>query len=90
MAAENAQLKAYLREHLYRHDRIERMKDKARRVLLALYDRYQDNPKLLAADVRARAEEEGLHRAIADHIAGMTDRYAIDEYVRLFDPSARP
>ncbi len=88
-AAANRVLKAYLEEHLYRHHRIERMKDKARRVLEALFERYRANPRLLPDDTRRRADHEGLERTIADYIAGMTDRYATEEYLRLFDPNAR-
>jgi len=83
VAAENRALKAYLRTHLYEHHRIERMKDKARRVLQALCERYFENPKLLPEVARRRSEAEGLHRAIADYIAGMTDRFAEQEFERL-------
>jgi len=86
---QNRALKTYLRSHLYQHHRIERMKDKARRVLRALCERYVENPRLLPDDARRRAEFEGVHRAIADYIAGMTDRYASEEYQRLFDPTLR-
>lgn len=87
--AQNRELKTYLRTYLYRHHRIERMKDKARRVLHALCERYLENPRLLPDDARLRTEVEGVHRAIADYIAGMTDRYASEEYQRLFDPTLR-
>ena len=63
--------------------------DKARRILTALCERYLDNPRLLPADDYRRVEPEGLHRAVADYVAGMTDRYATEEYLRLFDPSVR-
>ena len=89
MAERNAILKTYLRNHLYRHQRIERMMDKARRILTALCERYLDNPRLLPIDSLKRVESEGLHRAVADYVAGMTDRYATEEYLRLFDPSVR-
>jgi len=89
VAAQNRTLKGYLRAHLYHHHRIERMKDKAKRILCALSDRYLDNPLLLPDDARRRAPAEGIHRAIADYIAGMTDRYANEEYLRLFDPTVR-
>jgi dGTPase len=89
VAAENRALKAYLQEHLYRHHRIERMKDKARRVLEALFDRYHANPRLLPDDTRRRILVDGVERTIADYIAGMTDRYATEEYRRLFDPTVR-
>jgi dGTPase len=65
------------------------MKDKAARVLRSLFDRYRANPRLLPAESRERAAAEPLERTIADYIAGMTDRYAIDEHRRLFDPSVR-
>ncbi|HEX4825221.1 MAG TPA: deoxyguanosinetriphosphate triphosphohydrolase [Candidatus Polarisedimenticolaceae bacterium] len=89
VAAANRALKNFLRDHLYQHHRIERMKDKAARVLRSLFSRYLENPKLLPDDTRRRVERFGLHRAIADYIAGMTDRYASEEYRRLFDPAVR-
>ena len=85
----NRELKAYLHGHLYRHHRIERMKDKARRILNALFDRYQDNPRLLPDEVRQREADLPIERVIADYIAGMTDRYATEEYLRLYDPTTR-
>jgi dGTPase len=89
VARRNRVLKTYLREHLYRHHRIERMKDKARRILEALWERYLDNPRLLPDDTRRRIALDGLERTVADYIAGMTDRYATEEYLRLYDPSVR-
>ena len=89
IAAANRVLKSYLQQHLYRHHRIERMKDKARRLLVALFERYRANPRLLPDEFRARTGELGLERTIADYIAGMTDRYATQEYGRLFDPTVR-
>jgi dGTPase len=89
IAADNRELKGFLHDHLYRHHRIERMKDKARRMLTALFERYLANPRLLPDETRARAQHDGLPRTIADYVAGMTDRYAIQEYQRLFDPAVR-
>ncbi len=89
VAAGNRLLKLYLHEHLYRHHRIERMKDKARRILRALFERYLDNSRLLPKELLRRAPEDPLERTIADYVAGMTDRYAIQEYRRLFDPTVR-
>ena len=85
VAEENRVLKAYLREHLYRHLHIERMMDKARRILTALFERYVDNPRLLPFTLD---EVDGAkpRRRIADYIAGMTDRFANQEYRRLFLP----
>jgi dGTPase len=85
----NEVLKRYLQEKLYRHHRIERMMDKARRILVALYERYLENSRLLPDDTRGKIATEGLHRTIADYIAGMTDRYATEEYLRLYDPTIR-
>ena len=89
MAARNVELKKYLHLHLYQHHRIERMKDKSRRILEALYERYFENPRLLPDDTARRTKTDGLERTIADYIAGMTDRYAIQEHRRLFDPGVR-
>jgi dGTPase len=89
VAERNDRLKGYLQMHLYRHRRIERMKDKARRILLALYERYRENPRLLPEATRRSGDPDAPERTIADYIAGMTDRYAIEEYRRLFDPTVR-
>jgi len=83
-AERNLALKSYLRENLYRHHRIEGMRDKARRILLGLFERYRAEPRLLPEDRRQRIPTDGLERAIADYVAGMTDRFAADEYLRLF------
>jgi dGTPase len=89
-AALNAELKRYLHERLYRHHKIERMKDKSKRLLQALFERYLDNDRLLPEPFQARFPKDGRERVICDYIAGMTDRYALDEYRRLFDPDAKP
>jgi dGTPase len=83
----NAVLKAFLRDNLYHHQRIERTKDESRRMLRALFRYYMDNEHTLPADAQSRAAREGRARAVADHIAGMTDRYASDEHRRLFGPT---
>jgi dGTPase len=83
-AGRNLALKTYLRENLYRHPRIESMKAKARRILFGLFERYGGDPRLLPRDRRARIDVDGLERTLADYIAGMTDRFAADEYHRLF------
>jgi dGTPase len=89
VGAQNRILKLFLRGNLYRHPRIERMMDKARRILHALFDRYENNPRLMPLDTQARIENDGLPSTIGDYIAGMTDRYAAEEYSRLFDPHTR-
>ncbi len=85
----NARLKAHLHANLYQHPQIERMKDKSRRILIALYERYLDNTLLLPVETQRRIPVDTLERTIADYIAGMTDRYAIEEYRRLFDADVK-
>jgi dGTPase len=94
--AEHLELKRYLRQHLYRHYRVLRMTTKARRVMRALFDALLADIELLPTEHREAAQRmeaetgrPGRARAVADYIAGMTDRYAIREYGRLFDPSER-
>ncbi len=85
----NAELKKFLFKNLYRHYRVERMADKAGRILTDLFQAYQQNPKILPPEVFTRSRGEPPHRAICDYIAGMTDRFALDEHQKLFDPHAR-
>jgi dGTPase len=92
----NYGLKTFLREHVYRHYKVRRMTSKARRVVGALFDAFFNDPTLMPdehQDSGGRLERgqgtAGRARAVADYIAGMTDRYAILEHRRLFDPSER-
>ncbi len=82
----NRELKGFLREKMYRHFRVERMADKAQRILENLFKTYLKNPKILPPEVQSRTEKEPLERVICDHIAGMTDRFALEEHKKLFDP----
>ncbi len=91
----NLELKRFLRHNLYRHYRVMRMTGKAGRVIRDLFGVFLESPALmppeqLRAATRLEAEqgEEGRARAVADYIAGMTDRFAILEHGRLFDPAA--
>src|SRR5690606_16584290 len=90
VAAEHLALKRYLREHVYRHYRVLRMTNKAQQVVRALFELFFKRPELLptehhaaARQYEAQSGEAGRARAVADYIAGMTDRYAIGEYERL-------
>jgi dGTPase len=76
-------LKAFLRENLYRHYQVTRMTNKARRIVRELFAAFWDEVGLLPTDYQVRAEVDRA-RTIADYVAGMTDRYAILEYRRLF------
>jgi dGTPase len=82
MRAEADELKAFLRTNLYRHYRVMRMTTKARRIVRELFNAFVDEPRLLPPDHQQRAEHN-RHRAVADYIAGMTDRYAMQEHDRL-------
>jgi dGTPase len=80
-----------MRDRLYRHYRVSRMTEKAGRVLEQLFNTYMREPRQMPEHVLARVERDGepLARVIADYIAGMTDRFALDEYRKLFDPDER-
>jgi dGTPase len=84
-----AELEAFLMDRVYRHYRVVRMTTKAKRFLRSIFEAYQSNPDQLRPDYRKRVESEGLERVIADYIAGMTDRFAQDEYQRLYEPFER-
>jgi len=89
LAEKVAELEAFLMDRVYRHYRVVRMTTKAKRFLRRIFEAYEANPDMLPPDLHARAEAEGLHRAIADYVAAMTDRFAQDEYQRLYQPFER-
>jgi len=88
MQTKNRELKDFLYENLYRHWRVMRMASKARRFLTQLFMLYVEEPRLLPWQTQAR-QEENIHRVVCDYVAGMTDRYALQEYNKLFDPMER-
>ena len=94
MRAQHEELKQFLRENVYRHYRVQRMSRKGQRLLHQLFEAFNNDPAMLPPEARARCEqlesedaERGRARAVVDYIAGMTDRFAIAEYERVFDPS---
>jgi len=89
VAAQNRVLKRFLRDKLYHHYKVERMRIKAERFLTMLFESYCASPVLLPFAHQAKFAEHGRERVICDYLAGMTDRYALDEYKRLFDPYER-
>lgn len=89
MTAKNKVLKRFLYEKLYCHYKVERMRLKAERFLTQLFSTYQLNPTLLPDNYQLRFSSCGIERVICDYLAGMTDRYAQDEYKRLFEPFER-
>ncbi len=86
MAVKKDELQRFLYANVYRHHRVVVMSEKAKRFVRALFDAYLANPDQLPPQYRARVTKDGAHRAVADYVAGMTDRYAQDEYRKLFHP----
>ncbi|MEN2982601.1 MAG: deoxyguanosinetriphosphate triphosphohydrolase [Thermus sp.] len=80
----HGELKAFLRERLYRHPEVLRERRKAEAVLEGLFQAYTRYPETLPKEVQARIPEEGLERAVCDYLAGMTDRFALEAYRKLF------
>ena len=92
MAEANRAIKEFLRARMYRHWRVNRMTAKSRRVTEALFQLLHDDTSLLPDGWRSLAGQGDPARAaliVTDYIAGMTDRFALDEHQRLFDPHQR-
>jgi dGTPase len=91
MEKDNLELRHFLYDNFYRHFRVMRMAVKAERTLTNLFQAYVNRPDQLPTETRAKvkAEPGSLQRVVADYLAGMTDRYAIQEYRRLFDMEER-
>ena len=93
MTERNLELKRFLRNHLYRHYRVHRMTVKAVRVIRDLFTAFFNDPRLLPLETQRKvAEQRQMHgdrgqaRGVSDYIAGMTDRYAIKEHQRVYNP----
>ena len=84
-----AELKDFLYRNMYRHFRVVRMGDKAGRIIRDLFGSYVTEPLQLPPRYHERIDRDGLHRVVCDYIAGMTDRFAMDEHRRLFDPDVK-
>lgn len=93
MAEENRALKGFLRENLYRHYQVLRMTNKAQRIISDLFGAFLHDPRLLPPQYQDKAAgpapeapwgPDAKARAVADYVAGMTDRYAMREHRRLF------
>lgn len=86
------QLKDFLMENMYRHYRVNRMTSKARRIVKRLFEFFLSEPECLPHDWQKYSDKPGTARTaetVADFIAGMTDRFAIDEYERIFNVRER-
>jgi len=92
MRGYDAEIKRFLFENMYRHYRLNRMTSKARRVVKALFQLFLNEPECLPASWRKLAGKPGhvtTAQAVADYLAGMTDRFAMDEHRHLFDLHSR-
>ncbi len=90
MVTLNSELKKFLFKNLYRYYHVERMAEKADRVLSDLFKTYVHNPKIMPPEILANSgKADTLERVVCDYIAGMTDRFALEEHAKLFDPQAR-
>ncbi len=94
MAAQNHALKHFLRHNLYQHYRVRRMSAKAGRIIKALFDVFVNDRRMLPPEAQEKlhalerkGDAAGRARAVSDYIAGMTDRYAIKEFERVFSPT---
>jgi dGTPase len=88
MQENNRALQSFLNERMYRHEKVEEIMERARRVMRALFDAYMNDPKLLPPNWQEEAhpaDTPRYARQVCDFIAGMTDRYALEQHKRLFD-----
>jgi dGTPase len=85
----NSQLKLFLYQNMYKHYRMVRMSEKAKRIISELFNAYMRNIDLLPDHIKSRMDVEKHHIIVADYIAGMTDRFAGAEYKKLLDPFER-
>jgi len=86
----NRELKDFLYQKLYRHYRVVRMQVKAEKIISDLFNAYCEEPAMLPNHVQINIPIRGLERTVCDYIAGMTDRFAVEEHERLFDPFLKP
>ena len=86
MLALRKPLREVLMSNLYKHYRVIRMSIKAKRFIGELFRVYTEKPEQLPPNIQKRIPLDGIQRSVCDYIAGMTDRYALDEYKKLFDP----
>ena len=90
MQKKTAELKKFLYQNMYFHWRVVRMGEKSRRMISDLFNAYLDNIKILPEEFYQRIlKDKNPKRHICDYIAGMTDRFALQEHKKLFDPEER-
>jgi dGTPase len=89
LQSRSRELKDFLLERLYSHHRVMRMQVKAKRLIRQLFEAYLDEPRQLPGEVQDKMASGKPERVVCDYVAGMTDRFAIQEYRKLFDPATR-
>jgi dGTPase len=90
MVRRNREIRDFLYKKLYRHFRVVRMQVKAEKILEDLFSAYLSEPNTLPDHIQTQLDNRDLERTICDYIAGMTDRYAIDEHQKLLNPRIKP
>jgi dGTPase len=90
MITKNRQLKDFLYANLYRHPRVVRMQTKAETCLSDIFNAYIKYPEILPLSIQKSVADGDFYRSICDYLAGMTDRYALQEHSKLFDLQTKP
>ena len=90
MTRRNRQLKDFLYVNMYRNHRVVRMANKAEQIITDLFNAYHAEQNMLPSHVQNWIDDRGLECTICDYIAGMTDRYAVEDFEKLFDPATLP
>ncbi len=83
--AADRDIKAFLFARMYQHPDVKRVREQADAIVKRLFEAYLSDPSAMPPEWTAKAEQDERARAVADYIAGMTDRFAIAEHARLFD-----
>ncbi|MBI4664836.1 MAG: deoxyguanosinetriphosphate triphosphohydrolase [Nitrospinae bacterium] len=89
MRSAHMELKKFLKERMYSHYRVIRMEEKAYNIVTGLFEKYHRRPEILPPQVSRHLDSEDKNRLICDYIAGMTDKHAMEEYQKLFDPMSK-
>lgn len=89
LSEQKKKLQSFLFKNVYQHYRVARMSDKAKRFVEELFAAFIKNPRQLPLEYQRWVEKAGLYQGVCDYIAGMTDRFAQDEYKKLFYPYER-
>jgi dGTPase len=88
VAKRNSELRKFLYKNVYYHPRVAEVNQRACEMLRMVFEEYVNSPERLGDSATRRIQAEGLHRTVCDYVAGMTDRYLIEEYARLGTSSA--